>query len=203
VVHDHDNIQKEIRFPYANLSLTSVPPARRAPGPHPCSARRRSRSTSSAPATCRLTVDLRPIRCSASTCTWAIWQLIKQVKLTQDKEFIARGGMPMVWIRTAFLGRQVRGCARAISKPRTGYNPSIFHKPGRPVEPSRGRARRRLSTSSNKFESKAGKLPAGCVYALPKESQWDMLNADANLDDAATSRVTTLNSRRMPLFRAE
>jgi len=26
VVHDHDNIQKEIRFPYANLSLTSVPP---------------------------------------------------------------------------------------------------------------------------------------------------------------------------------
>jgi formylglycine-generating enzyme required for sulfatase activity len=46
----------------------------------------------------------------------------------------------------------------------------------------------------NEYERKADKLPQGYHYTLPKESQWSILSADADIDQAATSRVTPLSS---------
>lgn len=46
----------------------------------------------------------------------------------------------------------------------------------------------------NQYEKKAGKLPAGYHYTLPKESQWETFSADADINQAATSRATTLTA---------
>jgi formylglycine-generating enzyme required for sulfatase activity len=46
----------------------------------------------------------------------------------------------------------------------------------------------------NDYERKAGKLPQGYHYTLPKESQWDIFSADADIDQSATSRLTPLSS---------
>ena len=76
----------------------------------------------------------------------------------------------------------------------TGYNPSNFRRPNRPVETISWESAMAFIDKLNQYERKAGKLPPGYQYSLPKESQWDLINDDADLDQAATSRITTLTS---------
>jgi len=74
----------------------------------------------------------------------------------------------MVWIRTAISGAGKYEVRQSDFETVTGYNRSFFHKPGRPVETISWRSAQAFIDKLNKFESKAGKLPAGCVYALPR-----------------------------------
>jgi len=75
-----------------------------------------------------------------------------------------------------------------------GNNPSTFRRPNRPVETISWDGAMAFCAKLNDYERKAGKLPQGYHYTLPKESQWETLSADANIDQAATSRVTPLSS---------
>src|SRR5207245_3788455 len=44
------------------------------------------------------------------------------------------------------------------------------------------------------LEKQAGATPAGAVYTLPTQKQWDDFLADARFDDAVTSRSAFLSS---------
>ncbi len=194
-VRDHDNLQRDIKFPYANLSLTSVPSGatvrqgRAVLGQTPLTVNQLR------PGDMHVSVDLPPYTIQRLDIHVPDFgNVIKQVKLTQDKDFIAASGMPMVWIPEGGFWAGKYEVRQNDFENVTGYNPSFFHKPTRPVETISWESAQAFINKLNQYEAKAGKLPAGYHYALPKESQWDLLNADANLNDAATSRISTLSS---------
>jgi formylglycine-generating enzyme required for sulfatase activity len=118
----------------------------------------------------------------------------KMITLKQDKDFIAACGMPMVWIPDGgfWAGKYL---VRQSDLETVGANdPSTFRRPNRPVETISWTNANAFCDLLNAYEKKAGKLPAGFHYALPKESQWETFSADANIDMAATSRNTTLSA---------
>jgi hypothetical protein len=194
-IHDHDNVQKEIKFPYANVSLSSVPSG--------ATVRQGNKVLGQTPLTLNqihpgemhLSVDLPPYTIQRIDLHVPDFgNVIKQVTLKQDKDFIAACGMPMVWIADGGFWAGKYEVRQSDFETVTGYDPSNFNKPSRPVETVSWESAQAFIDKLNAYERKAGKLPQGYHYSLPKESQWDTLNADANLDQAATSRVTTLTS---------
>jgi formylglycine-generating enzyme required for sulfatase activity len=118
----------------------------------------------------------------------------KQVTLQQDKDFIAACGMPLVWIPDGGFWAGKYLVRQSDFETVAGYNPSTFRRPNRPVETISWESAMAFFDKLNQYERKAGKLPQGYHYTLPKESQWSVLSDDADIDQAATSRVTTLSS---------
>jgi len=120
--------------------------------------------------------------------------VIKQVTLQQGKDFIAACGMPMVWIPDGGFWSGKYQVRQSDIETAGGTNPSTFRRPLRPVETISWEDATAFIDKLNDFERKAGKLPQGYHYSLPKESQWETFSADANIDLAATSRLSTLTS---------
>jgi formylglycine-generating enzyme required for sulfatase activity len=194
-IHDHDNLQKEIKFPYGKLSLTSVPSGatvrqgRTILGTTPLAMNQLH------PGDMHVTLDLPPYTLQRVDIHIPDFgNVIKQVTMPQDKDFIAASGLPMIWIPDGGFWAAKYLTTQAAFEAAGGTNPSTFRRPNRPVETISWDATMAFIQKLNDFEQKAGKLPKGYHYTLPKESQWSMLSADANIDQAATSRVTTLTS---------
>jgi formylglycine-generating enzyme required for sulfatase activity len=194
-IHDHDSVHKEIKFPYARLDLSSVPPGatvrqgRTVLGQTPLSL------NDLRPTDMHLTVDLAPYTLQhVDVHLGDFANVSKQVKMVQDKDFIAACGMPMVWIPDGGFWAGKYEVRQSDYEPIAGSNPSTFNRPTRPVDNVSWKAAMSYIDKLNQSEAAAGKLPKGYHYSLPKESQWDVLNDDASIDNAATSRVTTLAS---------
>ena len=194
-IRDHANTQKDVKFPYANVSINTTPPGatvregRTVLGQTPLSL------NPFRPRDVHVSIDLPPFTIQRLDLHVPDFGTVnKQVILQKDKDFIAACGMPMVWIADGgyWVGKyEVR---QSDFEAAAGYNPSAFRKPSRPVETISWESAMAFIDKLNQFEHKAGKLPNGFHYTLPKETQWDQFNADANIDLAATSRNSTLTS---------
>ncbi len=194
-IHDHDNLQKEIKFPYGKVSLSSVPSGatvregRNVLGQTPLSLNQLH------PGDMNVSIDLPPFTLQHLDIHIPDFgNVIKQVTLQQGKDFIAASGAPMVWIPDGGFWAGKYLMTQSAFEAAGGTNPSTFRRPNRPVDTISWDAAMAFIQTLNDFERKAGKLPQGYHYTLPKESQWSMLSADANIDLAATSRVNTLTS---------
>jgi hypothetical protein len=194
-IHDHDNAQKDIKFPYANVSIVSVPPGatvrdgRNVLGQTPLSL------TQLRPRDLQLSVDLPPYTLQRLVVHVPDFgNVTKQITLQQDKDFIAACGMPMVWIPDGGFWAGKYLVRQSDFETVAGNNPSTFRRPNRPVETISWENAMAFCDTLNSYERKAGKLPQGYHYTLPKESQWETFSADANIDLAATSRLTPLTS---------
>ena len=194
-IHDHDNAQKDIKFPYAKVSITSVPPGATVRDGRTVLGQTPLALTQFRPRDLHLSVDLPPYTLQRIDLHVPDFgNVTKQVTLQQDKDFIAACGMPMVWIADGGYWAAKYEVRQGDFEKVSGYNPSFFRGPNRPVETISWESAQAFIDKLNKYESKAGKLPPGFHYSLPRESQWDQINADASMDTAATSRVTPLTS---------
>jgi hypothetical protein len=195
-IRDKDNVQKDIKFPYAKLSLTSVPPGatvrngRTVLGQTPLSLNQLH------PGDMHVTVDLPPYTLQhVDVHLPDFGNVNKSVTMPQGKDFIAASGMPLVWVPDGggfWAGKYL--VRQSDFEAAGGANPSTFRGPNRPVETISWDGAMAFIDKLNDFEKKAGKLPQGYVYALPKESQWQTFSDSANVDLAATSRITTLSA---------
>jgi formylglycine-generating enzyme required for sulfatase activity len=68
-----------------------------------------------------------------------------------------------------------------------GKNPSSFRGPRKPVENVSWEDAVKFCKRLTDMEAKAGRLPAGMVYSLPTEKQWEYYVDGATLADAVTS----------------
>jgi formylglycine-generating enzyme required for sulfatase activity len=194
-IKDHDNLTKDIKFPYANVTISSTPSGatvrdgRTVIGVTPFTL------SQIRPKDLHFSVDLAPYTVQrVDIHVPDFGNVNKMITLKQDKDFIAACGMPMVWIPDGgfWAGKYL---VRQTDLETVGANdPSTFRRPNRPVETISWTNANAFCDLLNAYEKKAGKLPAGFHYALPKESQWETFSADANIDLAATSRNTTLSA---------
>ena len=194
-IHDQENVQKEIKFPYASVSILSAPPGatvregRTVLGQTPLSL------TQLRPRDLHLSVDLPPYtlqRLDVHVPNFG--NVTKQVTLQQGKDFIAACGMPMAWVQDGGFWAGKYLVRQSDFETAGGNDPSTFRRPNRPVETISWESAMAFCDKLNEYERKAGKLPQGYHYTLPKESQWETFSADANIDLAATSRVTPLSA---------
>ncbi len=194
-IHDHETAQKEIKFPYGSVSILSTPPGatvregRAVLGKTPLSL------TQLRPRNLHLSVDLPPYTIQRFDLPVSDFgNVSKQVTLQQGKDFIAACGMPMVWVPDGgfWVGKYL--VRQSDFETVDGKDPSTFRRPSRPVETISWDGAMAFCGMLNDYERKAGKLPQGYRYTLPKESQWSLLSADADINQAATSRATPLAS---------
>jgi Sulfatase-modifying factor enzyme 1/PEGA domain len=194
-IHDNENAQKEIKFPYGKVSLGSTPPGATVRTGHTVLGQTPLSLTQLHPGDFHYSIDLPPYtlqRIDAHVPDFG--NVTKQVTLQQDKDFIAASGMPLVWIPDGGFWAGKYLVRQSEFETVSGSNPSTFRRPNRPVETISWESAMAFIDKLNDYEHKAGKLPQGYHYTLPKESQWSIFSADADIDQAATSRITTLPS---------
>lgn len=194
-IHDRETAQKEIKFPYASLSIVSEPPGATVRDGHTVLGQTPLTLTQLRPRDFHLSVDLPPYtiqRLDISVPDFG--NVTRQVTLHQDKDFIAACGMPMVWIPDGGFWAGKYLVRQSDFETVGAADPSTFRRPTLPVETISWESAMAFCDKLNGYERKAGKLPQGYHYTLPKEAQWETLSADANIDLAATSRATTLPS---------
>ncbi len=75
-----------------------------------------------------------------------------------------------------------------------GTNPSRYRNPRQPVESVSWNEARDFCRKLTELEKQTGRTPAGAVYTLPTQKQWDDFLADARFEDAVTSRSAFLAS---------
>jgi hypothetical protein len=195
-LHDGDSLQKDIKFPYGKVSITTTPPGATVRNGRIVLGQTPLNLPQLHPGDLSLSIDLPPYTLQRIDLHVPDFgNVSKQITLQQDKDFIAACGMPMVWISDGggfWAGKyDVR---QSDFETVTGDNPSTFRGPSLPVETVSWENAMAFVDKLNQYEAKAGKLPKGYHYSLPKESQWETFSADANIDLAATSRINTLAS---------
>ncbi len=195
-IHDQETVNREIKFPYGNVTIASVPAGATVRQDHTVLGKTPYVFTNLRPGDLTLSVDLPPYSLQRFTISVPDFaNITKTITLQQDKDFIAACGMPMVWIPDGgfwagkYLVRQIDFDAVA-----PGTNPSYFRRPNRPVEQISWDGATAFCDKLNAYERKEGKLPAGYHYALPTESQWSQFSADADINQAPMSRGATLTS---------
>jgi len=194
-ITDGNTTAKEIKFPYAKVTITSTPngatvrQGRTVLGTTPLTL------PQIRPTDMHLTLDLPPYTIAALDLHITDFAVIKQnVPLAQGKDFIAAAGMPMVWIADGGYWAAKYPFRQKDYEKVAGYNPSFFRGANLPVEQISWESATAFIQKLNDYEGKAGKLPVGFHYSLPTESQWDQFNADADITMAALSSNTPLNS---------
>ncbi len=194
-IHDQENAQKEIKFPYASLSITSTPSGATVRTGHTILGKTPLSLPQVKPGDLDLSVDLPPYTVQRLSVTLPEADTVsKDVRLKLDKDFIAACGMDMVWISDGYWAGKYE-VRQSEFETVAGFNPSFFRKPNRPVESVSWETATAFCEKLTQFERKAGKLPAGYHYALPSEPQWDAISADADINQAIMSRGgTTLSS---------
>jgi hypothetical protein len=194
-LQDSQPLTKEVKFPYAKLTITSTPAGasvrdgRTVLGTTPLTLPKVR------PKDLHLSVDLSPYTLQyADVHLTDNGTVTKQVTLQQDKDFIAACGMPMVWIPDGGYWAAKYPLRQSDFEKVAGYNPSNFRGPNLPVETISWESAQAFIDKLNAYEAKAGKLPSGFRYSLPKEVQWDQMNADADMSMAAISSNGHLDS---------
>jgi hypothetical protein len=194
-LHPDENLQEFVKPPYATLALQSDPPGatvrngRTVLGQTPVTLRNQR------PGTLHLSFDLAPY-----TLQWVdvdlpgSSNLSKTVVLAKDKDFLAACGLPMVWIPDGGFWAAKYPMVQSEFEMVARYNPSFFRNPNRPVETISWDNAMAFCDKLTEYERKAGRLPAGYKYTLPTESQWSAFSADADIDQAATSRGNSLSA---------
>jgi hypothetical protein len=194
-LHPDDNLQQVVKPPYATLALQSDPPGatvrngRTVLGQTPVTLKNQH------PGTLHLSLDLPPYYVQ-----WVDVDLpssgaaTKSVTLGKDKDFVAACGMPMVWIPDGGFWAAKYPMVQSEFETVARYNPSFFRNPNRPVETISWDNAMAFCDKLTEYERKAGRLPAGYKYTLPTESQWSAFSADADIDQAATSRANSLSA---------
>jgi len=184
-------VQKEIKFPYANATITSNPPGavvrngRTALGQTPLSLAQQR------PGTLNLSIDLVPYTTQRFTLNLPEFgSVTKNITLQQGRNFIAACGLPMVWIPDGFWAAKYL-MPQSEFEMVAGYNPSTFRRSNLPVDSITWEDAKAFCLKLTEYERSAGKLPAGYHYTLPTETQWSEFCADANIDLAAMSRNGT------------
>lgn len=194
-IHDRENVQKEIKFPYANASIDSVPPGATVREGHTILGKTPLALSQLRPGEIKLSIDLPPY-----AVQWLTLQIpdfgnvSKRVMLQKDKDFIAASGIAMVWIPEGGFWAGKYDVKQGEFEIVNGSNPSTFRGPNRPVETISWDGAMAFCEKLTQYERKAGKLPPGYHYSLPTESQWELFSADADIDQAPMSRSTTLSS---------
>jgi hypothetical protein len=194
-ITDHNTTNKEIKFPYAKVMISSTPSGatvrqgRTILGTTPLTL------PQVRPTDMHLTVDLAPYTVQTLDLHVADFANInKNVALSQGKDFIAASGTPMVWIADGGYWAGKYPFRQKDFEKVAGYNPSFFRGGNLPVESISWESATAFIQKLNDYEGKAGKLPNGFHYSLPTESQWDQFNADTDISTAALSSNTPLNS---------
>jgi hypothetical protein len=194
-IHDQETVNKEIKFPYGSITITSVPSGATVRKDHTIVGKTPYTLTDVRPADFNFSVDLPPYTTERFTIhVPEFGNINKVVNLQQGKDFIASCGMPMVWIPDGGFWAGKYDVRQSDYETVAGSNPSYFRRPNRPVEQISWEAATAFCDKLTAYEKKAGKLPAGFHYALPTESQWSDYSADADINQAAMSRGTTLSS---------
>ena len=194
-IHDQDNVQKEIKFPYASVTLTSEPAGATVREGHTILGKTPLSLANLHPGTMNLSLDLPPYTLARVALTVPDFgNITRDVPLQHDKDFIAACGMPMVWISDGGFWAGKYLMTQSDFEKVAGYNPSYFRRPDRPVEQVSWESAMAFCDKLTEYERKAGQLPQGYHYTLPTESQWSAFSADADLDQAAMSRATSLTS---------
>ena len=193
-IRAHDTAQKDIKFPYATVNISSTPSGATVRNGRNVLGQTPLTLSQIRPQDMHLSLDLPPYTLQRIDIHVPDFGNVnKQVTFSKDKDFIAACGMPMVWIPDGgfWVGKyQVR---QSDLENVGASDPSTFRRPSRPVETISWEAAMAFCDQLNAYEKKAGKLPAGFHYTLPKESQWETFSADADINLAATSRVATLS----------
>jgi hypothetical protein len=194
-LHPDQNLQQFVNPPYATLALQSDPEGATVRNGRTVLGQTPLTLTGQRPGPLHLSVDLPPyttqmvdVNLSGNS------NVTKTVALVKDKDFIAACGMPMIWIPNGHFWAAKYPMVQSEFEVVAKYNPSFFRNPNRPVDSISWDYAMAFCDTLTDFERKAGKLPAGCKYTLPTETQWSALNADADIDAGATSRVTALSS---------
>jgi len=187
-IHDQDNVQKEIKFPYGSLSITSTPAGATVRAGHTVLGKTPLSLPQVRPGDLNISVDLPPYTVQRFALTVPeSGNVPKDVTLTKDKDFISACGMDMVWIPDGFWAGKYE-VRQSEYETVAGSNPSAYRRPSRPVESITWEAANAFCEKLNQYERKAGKLPTGYHYSLPTESQWAIFSADADVNQAAMSR---------------
>jgi hypothetical protein len=193
-IHDGDHLQKDVKFPYGSLSVTSVPPGATVRNGNVVLGVTPLWLSNVHPGPMALSVDLPPYTVQKlSVVIPSGGNMGQQITLQKDRDFIAACGMPMVWIPDGYWVGKYDVTQKVFEKV-TAYNPSTFRRPNSPVETVSWEAAMAFCDRLNDEERRVGKLPRGYHYTLPTESQWDSFSADADINLAATSRAATLSS---------
>jgi formylglycine-generating enzyme required for sulfatase activity len=194
-VSDQVTTDKDVKFPYAKVTITSTPPG--------ATVRQGRVVLGTTPVTLppvrptelHLTVDLPPYTIQTVDLHVGDFQTItKNVPMPAGRDFIAACGMPMVWIADdGYWAAKYPFRQRDFEKV-AGYNPSFFRGPNLPVETISWESAQAFIQKLNEYETAKGKVPAGFHYSLPTESQWEQFNDDADITTAAISSNTPLSS---------
>ncbi|HEX4140106.1 MAG TPA: SUMF1/EgtB/PvdO family nonheme iron enzyme [Candidatus Methylacidiphilales bacterium] len=194
-ITDHLTTTKEIKFPYAKVTIASTPggatvrQGRNVLGTTPLTL------SQIRPTDMHLTVDLAPYNIQTLDLHVPDFGNVnKNVQLSQGKDFLAACGMPMVWIADGGYWAAKYPFRQRDFERVAGYNPSTFRGANLPVETISWESAQAFIAKLNDYEAKGGKLPAGFHYSLPTETQWEQFNADADITTAAISTNAPLNS---------
>jgi hypothetical protein len=194
-LHDQDDLQKMIKFPYGSVGIDTVPPGATIRNGNTVLGISPMKLPQARPGTMNLTADLPPYDVARfSVNVPEAGNVNQQVQLEQGKDFIAACGMPMVWIPDGGYWAGKYDVSQRVFEGVTNYNPSTFRRPTRPVETVSWDEAMAFCDKLNQSEARAGTLPRGYHYTLPTELQWETFSADADINLAATSRSSTLSS---------
>ena len=194
-LHPDENVQQTVTPPYATLTLESTPPGAEVRNGRTVLGNTPLTVPNLRPGAMHLSFDLPPYTFQKMDVDLADSAAVsKSVSLTRDKDFVAACGMPMVWIASGGFWAAKYPMVQSEFEKVAKYNPSFFRRPDRPVENISWDNANAFADKLTDYEKAAGTLPSGYRYALPTESQWSTLSADADIDQAATSRANPLSS---------
>ncbi len=194
-IHDQEDVDKEIKFPYGNVTITSVPSGATVRQDHAILGKTPFSLNNLRPGDLHFSVDLPPYEVEQfDVHVSEFGNISKPVTLLMGKNFTAACGMPMLWIPDGNFWAGKYLVRQSDFETVAGYNPSFFRRPNRPVEQISWDAAMAFCDKLNAYERKEGKLPAGFHYALPTESQWSTFSADADINQAPMSRNNALTS---------
>lgn len=103
------------------------------------------------------------------------------------KTFTNRVGMVMIPVSDGVWAAKYELTQEAYTKV-IGSNPSHFTGTNNPVDSVSWNDAMAFCEKLTRLEREKSNLPTNFVYALPTDAQWEMLVADASLDDAVTSK---------------
>ena len=114
--------------------------------------------------------------------------VVKSVKLTQDKDFIAGCGMPMVWIADGGYWAAKYPFRQSDFEKVAGYNPSYFRGPNLPVETISWESAQVFIEKLNKYEGRRRQAPRRLsLFAARANRSGSRSTPDADIGTAAIS----------------
>jgi formylglycine-generating enzyme required for sulfatase activity/type II secretory pathway pseudopilin PulG len=194
-LHPDENLQQEIKVPYATLTLQSAPPGATVRNGRNVLGQTPVTLSQLCPGAKHLSLDLPPYTVAYLDVNLpGFANVSKTVTLTKDKDFVGASGVDMVWIPAGGFWAEKYLMRQSVFETVARYNPSYFRRANRPVENISWDNAVAFCDKLTEYERKAGRLPDGYHYTLPTESQWSTFSADANIDGGATSRSTPLSA---------